>query len=154
MLKIDQATAPRRQGSNYPVPFDRPCATRTALSLGDAGGLMQFGAHLVALPRGAWSSQRHHHSAEDECVYILTGRPSLIDDGGEQKLSPGDCTAHPAGEGNGHHMINRTDQDVTFLVIGSRRPEVDSGVYPDIDLDIPASGTRDRTYRHNDGRPY
>lgn len=151
---IDPKKVQKRVGSTYPAPFDAPCAARASLRLGDAGGLTQFGAHLITLPPGAWSSQRHHHSAEDEFIYILSGHPSFIDDSGEQVLNPGDCTAHPSGDENGHHMINRTDEDVTFLVIGSRSPEIDSGVYPDIDLDIPANGTPNRVFKHKDGRPY
>jgi len=154
MPKIDIQTAPRRSGSGYPAPFDTPCFKRHRIALGDAGGLAQFGAHMLTLEPGVWSSQRHHHSAEDEFVYILSGMPTFIDNDGEQILQPGDCTAHPAGDGNAHHMINRTDKDVVYLVIGSRNPEQDNGVYPDINLAIPANGTPDRVFTRKDGTPY
>ena len=39
--------------------------------LSDAGGLTQFGAHLVTLQPGARSSDRHWHEAEDEFLYLL-----------------------------------------------------------------------------------
>ena len=90
---------------------------------------------LSRLPPGEWSSQRHWHSHEDELVYILSGHPILIDDTGETELAPGDVTVHPAGDANGHHMINRTNEDVTFLIIGTHDPESDSCYYPDIDLE-------------------
>lgn len=154
MPKINFETAPTRTGSSYPAPYDQPCLARTGVKLGDAGGLTQFGANLITLSPGAWSSQRHYHTHEDELVYILSGHPVLIDDNGETPLSPGDVTTHPAGDANGHHVVNRTDEDAVFLVIGSRTPDVDSGHYPDIDLAIPANGTADRIFTHKDGRPY
>lgn len=146
MPVISLKNLPVNTGTSYPAPFDTPCLMRAALNVGDAGGLTQFGAKLISLPPGFWSSQRHHHSAEDEFVYILSGHPTFVDDAGPQRLSPGDVTAHPANDGNGHHMKNETDMDVTFLVIGSRRPEIDSATYPDIDLALPANGTPNRVF--------
>ncbi len=154
MPKIDIAKAPRRTGTGYPPPFDAPCRCRRRVSVGDAGGLTQFGAHIITLPPGEWSSQRHWHSGEDELVMILEGHPTFIDDNGEAELKPGDFTAHPAGEANGHHMINRTETDVKFLIIGTRSPETDSGHYPDIDLAIPANGTAARIFTRKDKTPY
>ena len=131
---------------SYPAPFAKACEGRSLLDLSAAGGLSQFGAKLVTLAPGAWASQRHHHSAEDELVYILTGTPTFIDEAGERELSAGDVTAHPFGDGNGHHMINRSDEDVVFLVIGTRAPKTDHCRYPDIDLDLPANGTAQRVF--------
>ena len=147
MPVLDLTSLTPRTSCNYPAPYAADCAGRSALQISDAGGLSQFGANLVTLAPGAWSSQRHHHSAEDEFVYILSGHPSFIDDGGERLLSPGDVTVHPAGDGNGHHMINRSNVPVTFLVIGTRNPEQDHCRYPDIDLDLPSNGTLKRLYQ-------
>ena len=154
MPKVNLGTAETVIGTNYPAPYDAPCLRRHRIRVGDAGGLTQFGAHVITLPPGEWSSQRHWHSHEDELVYIMSGTPTLIDDEGEQVLSPGDFTAHPAGDSNGHHMINKTDEDVVFLVIGTRNPQEDSGHYPDIDLAIPANGTPNRVFTRKDGTPY
>ena len=145
---------PSRTGSGYPAPYDEPCRERRVEKLGDAGGLTQFGVSRVTLPPGAWSSQRHHHSAEDELVYVLQGHPTFIDDVGERELSPGDVTAHPAGDGNGHHMVNRTEADVVFLVMGTRTPELDTATYPDIDLHLPANGTAERLYERKNRERY
>jgi len=134
-------------GTDYPAPFDAPCLSRRKQAIGDAGGLTQFGAHIITLPPNSWSSQRHWHSAEDELVMILDGHPTLIDDSGETPLKPGDITAHPAGNGNGHHMKNESDKDVRFLVIGTKHPEKDHVHYPDINLVLPANGTAEREYR-------
>lgn len=154
MPKVDISKAEPFAGSGYPGGLDAPCENRITRKLGEAAGLTQFGANLMTLKPGAWSSQRHHHSGEDEFVYIISGHPVLIDDAGETPLAPGDCTAHPAGDGNGHHMINRTDADVVFLVIGTHNSENDHCVYPDVDLDLPANGTKERVFSRKDGTPY
>ena len=147
MPVIDPTKVALKQHSTYPSPFDAPCHGKSSLRLSDAGGLTQFGAHLFTLPPGAWSSQRHHHSAEDEFTYILSGNPTFIDNDGETILGPGDVTCHPAGDENAHHMINHTDKEVIFLTVGSRRPESDHCRYPDIDLDLPPNGTAQRFYQ-------
>lgn len=143
----------QRTGTSYPPEFNAPCAKRSILSLGDAGGLTQFGAHLVTPPAGSWASQRHEHSAEDEFCYILTGQPTLIDDHGETLLRAGDALAHKAGDGNAHHLVNKSDQEVTFLVVGSRRPEIDDVTYPDIDLAVKSNGTPKRYFTRKNGQP-
>lgn len=154
MPKITLADLSVKIGSTYPAPFDEPCKKRERISPGDAGGLTQFGAHILTLEPGAWSSQRHWHSAEDELVYIIEGHPTLIDREGKQLLSPGDVTTHKAGTANAHHMVNETDETVKYLVIGGRTPETDSAYYPDVDLDLPANGTPDRVYLNKNGEPY
>ena len=154
VMPIVDGSIPSRTGSGYPAPFDEPCRERRVEKLGDAGGLTQFGVSRVTLPPGAWSSQRHHHSAEDELVYVLQGHPTFIDDNGERQLAPGDVTVHPASDGNAHHMVNRTGSDVVFLVVGTRRPESDTATYPDIDLHLPANGTAARVYRRKNGERY
>lgn len=155
MAKIDPQTAPAGAGSRYPAPFDEPCKGRRWRKLGDAAGLTQFGVNLVELPPGAWSSQRHWHSHEDEFVYVLVGELVLVTDAGEEILRAGDCAGFPAGTRDGHHLQNRTQQEARFLVVGSRHEE-DYGEYPDIDLQFtsgryagPGGG-----YQHKDGRPY
>ncbi len=151
MPKIDIASATTRHGTAYPPPFDEPCRARSRWKLGDAAGLSQFGVNLLRLTPGSWSAHRHWHSAEDEFVWVLEGEIVLVDDAGETVLRAGDCAGFPAGDGNGHHLINRSPAEALVLEVGSRRPEQDGVDYPDIDLVIPA-GTRD--YHHRDGRPY
>ena len=147
MPVLDLGALTPKTSCTYPAPYDAPCQGRSSLRLADAGGLTQYGANLVTLAPGAWSSQRHHHSAEDELVYIIGGNPTFIDDSGERILSAGDVTVHPCGDGNGHHMINRTETVVTFLVIGTSNSENDHARYPDVDLDLPANGTRARVFQ-------
>ena len=150
MPKIDTATVPKRLGSGYPPPFDAVCAARIRQRLGSAGGLTDFGVNIMRLPPGNWSSQRHWHSHEDEFVYILAGELVLIEDGGETLLRAGDCAAFPKNSGNGHHMINRSEDIAVYLEIGSRSPD-DLITCPDVDM---VSASSDGLFRHKDGTPY
>lgn len=150
MPKIDIAAVPERKGSGYPPPFDAPCATRVRQRLGNAGGLTDFGVNLMHLPPGAWSSQRHWHSHEDEFVYVLKGELTLIEDGGETLLRAGDCAAFAKGSGNGHHMINKSEATAVYLEVGSRARE-DITTCSDIDM---KSANADGRFVHKDGTPY
>lgn len=134
MPKIDLTKTDRHIGSAYPAPFDKPCATRIRQALGDAGGVRQFGVNRLTLPPGAWSSQRHWHSHEDEFLYVLDGQVTLVDKNGAHLLVAGECAAFPAGEENGHHLQNRSDADAVVIEVGSRRPDIDATDYPDIDM--------------------
>lgn len=152
MPRLDIDSIAPRTGSSYPPPFDQPCRARSRRQLGDAGGLTDFGVNLLELSPGAWSSQRHWHSAEDELVWVLEGEVTLVDDGGEQILRAGDCAAFARGDANGHHLVNRSDAIVRVLEVGSRRPDADRCSYPDIDLRIGPG--REAGYVHKDGTPY
>lgn len=150
MPKIDIAAVPVRKGSGYPSPFDEPCSTRTRRRLGDAGGIKDFGVNLMTLPPGAWSSQRHWHSHEDEFVYVLEGEVTLVEDQGRTLLRAGECVAFPKGTGNGHHLINESLAVAIFLEVGSRHPD-DLTTCSDIDM---KSANSDGRFVRKDGTPY
>ncbi len=122
-----------RTGSAYPPPFDEACRGRVKRALGNAMGLGQYGVNLVDLAPGAWSSQRHWHQCEDEFVYVLKGEVTLVTDAGENVLGPGMAAGFPAGEADGHHLVNRTSEPATYLEVGTRSLD-DAVAYPDIDL--------------------
>jgi uncharacterized cupin superfamily protein len=150
MPKLNLTEIPERRGTSYPAPFDRIAVGRVRQALGDAGGLTQFGVNRLQLPPGAWSSQRHWHSAEDEFMYVVAGEVVLVTDEGEQVLRAGDCAAFPANSPNGHHLINKGDAMAIVLEVGGR-VATDRAEYPDIDMvyDGVADG-----YLHKDGTPY
>lgn len=150
MPRIDIKSVPERQGSGYPAPFHLAAGERVRQRLGDAGGLTQFGVNLMRLPSGAWSSQRHWHSAEDEFVWVLSGEVALVTNEGEQILRAGDCAAFPKNEPNGHHLINKSGAMAIVLEIGTRSPD-DVCEYPDIDMRI---DSRVGHYTRRDGTPY
>jgi len=154
MLKIQREATPVGTGSRYPAPFDVPCRGRSWHRLGEAAGLTQFGANVVRLTPGAWSSQRHWHSHEDEFVYVLAGELTLVTDDGEEMLRAGDSAGFRAGVQNGHCLQNRSADVAEFLVVGSRSDE-DYGEYPDIDLIFkPGRYSGGGGYAHKDGKPY
>jgi len=147
--KIDTQRLPGKRGSDYPSPFDEPCRERLRSALGDAAGLNDFGVNLLRLAPGCWSSQRHWHSTEDEFVWVLSGEVVLVTDDGDELLRAGDCAGFRAGVANGHHLQNRSDRAALLLEVGSRRPDRDVTVYPDIDLSWMPTGPA-----HRDGTPY
>ena len=149
--RIDVAALTAVVGTFYPPPFDAPCRSRERKRLGDAAGLSQFGVNLLRLPPGAWSSQRHWHTGEDEFVYILSGEIVLVTDGGEETLRAGDAAGFKAGDKNGHCLQNRSNTDATVLEIGSRVPD-SAAYYPEIDMVAPAGG-QPAQYTHRDGTP-
>ena len=151
MKKLDLASIPRESGSSYPPPFDEPTRRQAWRRLGNAGGLTQFGVNLTRLAPGVWSSQRHWHSHEDELVFVLEGEVTLVTDDGEELLQAGDAAAFKAGDPDGHHLINRSGREAVLLEIGSRDPEHDRCVYPDIDM---IAEPRVTAYLHRDGSPY
>ena len=118
---VDPALAPTSGGQGL----------RT-LHLSVAGGLTQFGCYLDTLDPGAWSSQRHWHSAEDEFIYLLSGTATLRDDNGMTDLFPGDAVCWRHGDPNGHHLTNRGDVPARWLIVGSRA-KGDICTYPDED---------------------
>jgi uncharacterized cupin superfamily protein len=150
---IDPAKEEARTGSGYPAPYAADCSNREKRALGDIAGLTHFGVNLVTLKPGTWSSQRHWHSGEDEFVYLISGELALVTDAGEQVLKAGMAAGFPAGDTNGHHLINRSGRDAVYLEVGSR---VDGDVcsYPDIDLHLEPDGKGDYRFVHKDGRPY
>ncbi|HSW82297.1 MAG TPA: cupin domain-containing protein [Usitatibacter sp.] len=133
-VAIVAAEAPARtKPSSYPEPFASRMAGRMKHPLGDLFGLANFGVNLTRLAPGAVSALRHAHTKQDEFVYILEGRPTLHTDEGRTRLAPGMCAGFKAGTGNGHCLINETNEDVVYLEIGDRTPG-DEGRYPDDDI--------------------
>ena len=146
-----QATT-RTKLSNYPEPFALRMEGREKRPLGDLFGLSNFGVNLTRLLPGACSALRHAHSKQDEFIYILHGHPILLTDAGETQLSPGMCAGFKAGTGDGHHLVNRTSEEVSYLEVGDRSAG-DSAVYPDDDLQA-ALVEGKWQFAHKDGSPY
>ena len=148
--RIDPKTLAVITGTLYPPPFDEPCLSRQRTRLGDVARLTQFGVNLLRLPPGAWSSQRHWHSTEDEFIYVLSGEVTLVTDAGTEVLKAGDCAGFKANDSDGHCLQNRSGADATVLEIGTRDPANNVAYYNDIDMMVKqATG-----YTHRDGTPY
>mgnify|MGYP002784641109 FL=1 len=151
-MLIEPEKIPDRKTSNYPDQFKPLVAGRIKKRLGDAAGLKNFGVNLVKLEPGSRSSLRHWHNNQDEVIYILSGEVTLVTNAGEQILKPGMAAGFPAGEANGHHLINRSNGIVEYLEIGDRTPN-DNVTYPDDDL-IAKDNSGVWIFAHKDGSPY
>ncbi|HEX2574400.1 MAG TPA: cupin domain-containing protein [Polyangia bacterium] len=130
---LDPLTLPEINRTGYPAPFAADVAGRFYRRLGPLLGLTQFGVSIARLEPGAWSSQRHWHENEDEFLYVMEGRPTLVTDQGEQELQPGMVAGFPAGAPNGHHLINKSDRPALVLVVGTKAA-ADCAHYSDVDL--------------------
>ncbi len=151
MPKIDLSNVPRKTGSIYPAPHDRAVAGRWSLRVGQAGGLTQFGANIVVMPPGTLSSLRHWHLNEDEFLMMIEGELVLIEDDGETPMRAGDCATFPAGKENGHHMVNRSDREARFLVIGTKAA-FEEATYSDVDMKVRIEGGT-ALFTRRDGSP-
>ena len=148
MPKVDLEGIEQVNRTGYPPPFDKDVAGRWYRRLAPATGLTDFGASHVVLKPGAWSSQRHWHDGEDEFLVMLSGEAVLVEDDGRSVLRPGDIAAWPKGTGVGHHLINESDSDCSFVVVGGGTNT--GGGYSDIDMMF----TADNRYVRKDGTPY
>ena len=148
MPKIDLDAIEQVNRTGYPPPFNEQVAGRWYRRLAPATGLSDFGVSHVVLEPGAWSSQRHWHDGEDEFLVMLSGEAVLIEDDGRTIMHPGDCAAWPKGSTNGHHLINESDQDCSFLCMSGGKNT--GGGYSDIDMIFTTEGT----FAHRDGTPY
>jgi uncharacterized cupin superfamily protein len=145
--------APERQKrSIYPEPFASRMVGRSKRPLGDLFGLKNFGVLLSTLAPGAVSALRHAHSVQDEFIYVVQGTLVLHTDEGETELTAGLCAGFPAGTGNGHRLINRSNQSASYLEVGDRTPG-EQVVYPDDDL-VAKFVDNGWVFTHKDGTPY
>ncbi len=148
MPRIDLESIEQTNRTGYPQPFAGDMTRRHYRGLASASGLTDFGVSHVVLQPGGISSQRHWHEGEDEFLVVVSGEAVLIEDEGETTLGPGDCAAFPKGQANGHHLVNRSDADCAFVVVGGTGSSPCH--YSDIDLHLPADGG----YTRKDGTPY
>lgn len=148
MPKLDPDAIPPSNRTGYPEPFDAAVAGRWWRRLAPAGGLTEMGASHVVLKPGAWSSQRHWHDDEDELLIMLSGEAVLVEDGGRTVLRPGDICAWPKGIANGHHLINESAADCSFVCVSAGNSD-GTGAYSDIDMRFDG-----KEYSHKDGTPY
>ena len=152
MPKIDIAKIPADAVNNYPDPFWKPVVGRERKRLGNAVGLTQFGVNLTTLKPGTWSSQRHWHASEDEFIYVLEGEVTLVSDAGRQKLKRGMAAGFPAGQADGHQLVNETKKAVLYLEIGDRTPG-DGATYSEADLAAKLVDGK-WLFTHKDASPY
>ena len=139
--------------SFYPEPFAALMAGRDKRKLGDHFALTNFGINQTTLAAGAISALSHHHSKQDEFIYILEGTATLLHGESEHPMSPGDCMGFKAGAGVASQIVNRSSAPVVYLEVGDRTvgDEVD---YPSDDLKAAQQTDGAWLFTHKDGRSY
>ena len=151
-LIVDPKAIEPDSGSAYPPPFNKIVGGRHRHRMSPATGLTNYGVNLVRLEPGAASSARHWHTHQDEFVYVVSGTATLVTDEGETALGEGMAAGFPAGNPNGHQVINCGTEDVWYLEVGDR-PQNEDVTYPDIDM---ANAVRDRrpNFTRKDGSEF
>jgi len=137
----------------YPMPFAKLVEGRIKRKLGDFFGLTNFGINLTELTPGSISALLHHHSKQDEFIYVLAGTVTLILGEQEYELQPGDCYGFKAGAGVASQLINKSDRSASYLEIGDRTAG-DEVEYPDDDLKARQLPDGAWLLTHKDGSPY
>jgi len=153
MPAFDPTEIKESNATTYPMPYHTDNTHRYNRRLGDHARLTHYGVVLTRIVPGGQSSHRHAHSAQDEFVYVLEGEPVLETNDGAQQLKPGMCAGFPAGTGDAHRFVNRTDKDVLLLVVGDRSPH-DDVTYPDVDMHLKWQPDGGRRFFRKDGTPY
>jgi len=127
--------------------------TYKQIKVGDLGGLTQFGVNKTILPKNSATAMRHWHEEEDEFVFIISGSAILIDRDGEHEMNSGDCATFKAGDNNGHAIVNKSNQDVVLLEIGTRAQK-DIVHYTDKDLinDVDRTQAKLNTFKDSAGK--
>ena len=142
----------RTRVSNHPEPFLARMVGRRKKALGEFFGLKNFGVNLTRLAPGGESALMHAHGKQDEMIYVIQGQPTLVTESGEVLLSSGMCAGFPAN-GEAHHLVNRSDQEVLCLEIGDRS-EGDEVRYPKDDIGAILDDRGTWQFVHKDGTPY
>ncbi|MCB9793878.1 MAG: cupin domain-containing protein [Alphaproteobacteria bacterium] len=104
------------------------------LPMARLAGARQVFLNRDRLPRGASTGPLHAHSADEELLYVLSGRPTLrqrrLDtltafEGPEERvaLQAGDLVHWAPGDGVAHQLLNEADEDALLIVIGTDRTE-------------------------------
>jgi len=127
--------------------------TYKQIKVGNLGGLTQFGVNKTILPTNSATAMRHWHEEEDEFVFIISGSAILADKDGEHEMNSGDCATFKAGDNNGHAIVNKSNEDVVLLEVGTRSQK-DILHYTDKDLinDVDRTQTKQNTFKDSSGK--
>ena len=127
--------------------------TYKQIKVGDLGGLTQFGVNKTILPTNSATAMRHWHEEEDEFVFIISGSAILFDKDGEHEMNAGDCATFKASDNNGHAIVNKSNEDVVLLEVGTRAQK-DIVHYTDKDLinDVDRTQTKQNTFKDSSGK--
>ncbi|GIU11792.1 MULTISPECIES: cupin domain-containing protein [unclassified Shewanella] len=98
--------------------------------LGDAAGGEKIGVTMERLAPGKSSAVSHYHTKEEEHIYAMHGEATLYIDDVPHTFSQGEYVCFNADTGISHKLVNNSEQDFVFLVVGNRDIH-DVVVYPE-----------------------
>ena len=113
---------------DHKTHFLNPNAERTRKSLGDAVGLEHIGVHIISVEPGKDTTEYHKHYYEEECIYVLSGKGTLVLEEESYPFSVGDFVGLPANTA-AHSLFNSGTEMLVCLVMGQRL-EQDVADYP------------------------
>lgn len=119
---IEEMTGERK------VHFLNPNAVRINKSLGDAVGLNHIGVHIIYVEPGKDTTEHHKHHYEEECVYVLSGKGTLVIEDEAYEFEKGDFIGFPRNMA-AHSISNDGDETLVCLVMGQRLQQ-DISDYP------------------------
>jgi uncharacterized cupin superfamily protein len=96
--------------------------------LSELTGLGRVRLTLGRIPPGKESFAYHAHEADEEFVYILSGRGSAEIGDETVEVGPGDFMGF-AAPSVAHHLKNPYDEDLVYLM-GGERSRVEVGTFP------------------------
>jgi uncharacterized cupin superfamily protein len=115
---------------DFDADQERPGFTYRRAKLGWQAEAEKLGASLYEIPPGQATFPYHAHTANEEMLVVLRGRPHLRTPDGWRPLEEGEVVAFLVGEEGAHQLQNRSDEPVRVLVVSTMiAPEVN--LYPD-----------------------
>ena len=142
--------------AEYDKPFPAPLKDKLGKTefrrLSDYFNLTRIGVNHEVIMPGAMSALRHWHTDSDEIVFVLQGEAILKTESGTVTMKQGRCVGFKAGDANGHHLVNESNEVLIILAIGNRS-EHDQVIYSDDDLQWVKDGNHYIAAK-KDGTPY
>ncbi len=99
--------------------FLNPNAERINKSLGDCVGLNHIGVHLISVEPGKDTTEYHKHLYEEECIYVVSGKGTLVIEGDSFQFEKGDFVGFPVDTA-AHSLKNDGTEKLICLVMGQR----------------------------------
>ncbi|WP_138380844.1 cupin domain-containing protein [Luteithermobacter gelatinilyticus] len=95
-----------------------------------ASGAEELGSSLYRQPPGKKAFPKHYHLTNEEAIFVLEGKGTLIYADQQVPIRAGDYVALRRGADHAHQVWNSSDKDLVYLCISTmKEPEV--AVYPD-----------------------
>jgi uncharacterized cupin superfamily protein len=125
LLKTAEIETTREMRLSHPLNLNSEVHLRP---LSDLAGLRRVRLTLGRIAPGKESFAYHAHEADEEFVYILSGRGRAEVGDETFEVGPGDFMGF-ATPSVGHHLTNPYDEDLVYLM-GGERSRVEVGSFP------------------------